>query len=187
MKKISTLFEINYIDNHKVNVTRNIRKENRWISDNGVIATRKFDGSACAIIDEKLYKRWDNKKGKKIPSQAIECQKKDKITGHHPFWILCDSNNDNDRYFFKAFFSLEKKEEGTYELCGEKVQGNPEKIEGHKLIKHGSETIFLNNFSFDCIKSYLDNALNDIEGIVFYHPHGMMCKIRKSDFLVKRI
>lgn len=28
-----------------------------WVLDNSTIATRKFDGTACAIINGKLYKR----------------------------------------------------------------------------------------------------------------------------------
>lgn len=30
------------------------------------------------------------------------------------------------------------------------------------------------------------NPENDMEGIMFHHPNGRMCKIRKSDFGIKR-
>ena len=81
---------------------------------------------------------------------------------------------------------IENKEYGTYELCGNKVQGNPEKIDGHKLIKHGTEKLSLEDDSFEYIKQYLTD--NDIEGIVFHHRDDeRMCKIRKSDFGIRRL
>ena len=65
------------------------------------------------------------------------------------------------------------------------MQGNPEKIAGHELIKHGSEKLSLEDDSFEYIKQYLTE--NDIEGIVFHHRHDdRMCKIRKSDFGIRR-
>ncbi len=47
-------------------------------------------------------------------------------------------------------------------MVGKKVQGNPEKIEGHRLIKHGSETLFIGALSFESIREFL--RANDIEG-----------------------
>jgi hypothetical protein len=67
------------------------------------------------------------------------------------------------------------------------IQGNPEKVQGHKLIKHGVQELEITDFSFDALKEYLSNPENDIEGIVFHHKtDGRMCKIRKSDFGIKR-
>jgi hypothetical protein len=37
---------------------------------------------------------------------------------------------------------------------------------------------------FENLKTYLEVV--DIEGIVFHHPDGRMCKLRKSDFGIKR-
>lgn len=92
-----------------------------------------------------------------------------------------------DKYFFEAFDILDNKEDGTYELCGEKIKKNPEKIKGHKLIKHGCEVLELIDFGFDSLKTYLSDSNNDIEGIVFHNLFdNRMCKIRKSDFGIKR-
>lgn len=186
MKKISTAFIIEYNDNHKGKIQEEIRSENKWINDAGVIATRKYDGSACAIIKGVLYKRWDNKKGKKPPINSIECQEADKITGHHPYWVVCNRRDNSDKYFYEAFDLLTNKQDGTYELCGEKVQGNPERFIGHKLIKHGCDALEFVDFKFNTLKIFLCNKDNNLEGIVFHHPDGMMCKLRKCDFLVKR-
>jgi len=65
------------------------------------------------------------------------------------------------------------------------VQGNPEKIKGHELIKHGSEILRVPYLTFEGIKTYLEN--HDIEGIVFHHlTDDRMCKIRKTDFGIVR-
>jgi len=185
MKKISTLYKKDTNDLGRV--INEIAPENKWVIDGEGIPTRKFDGTAAAIINSELYKRYDVKKGKQVPLNAIPCQEADEITGHHPHWIKCDRNNPDDKWHFIGYDSLKNKEDGTYELCGDKVQGNPEHIIGHILIKHGIEILSITDFSFDGIKKFLCNHKFDIEGIVFHHKHdGRMCKIRKSDFGVKR-
>lgn len=182
MKKLSTLFKKDPKDLGRV--INEINPENEWAFKFG-IPTRKFDGTSCAIIDGELYKRFDLKKGRILPPNAIPCQEADKNTGHHPHWVKCDRNDNSNKWHFVAFDELENKEDGTYELCGKKVQGNPENIKGHKLIKHGSEKLNLINFDFERVKHFL--TVNDIEGIVFHHlTDGRMCKIRKSDFGIRR-
>jgi len=197
MKKLSTLFKKD--PNDLGRVINEINPENEWVLKFG-IPTRKFDGTSCAIINGELYKRYDAKKNKKgikkpIPEGAIPCQEPDKKSGHHPHWIRCIEANPADRYHFEAFNYLlsqpitcefnPKRYDGTYELCGDKIQGNPEKIKGHRLIKHGCEKIDLITYDFERLRHFL--LVTDIEGIVFHHlTDGRMCKIRKSDFGIKR-
>jgi hypothetical protein len=189
MKKISTLYKKNPQDLSRV--IDEVNPENSWVFE-GAIATRKFDGVATAIISGDLYKRYDVKRGKTAPVGAIPCQEPDEITGHHPHWVKCDRDNPSDKLFFEAFDCLDNKEDDTYELCGEKISTerfnaklNVEKIEGHKLIRHGCEKLNVPDLSFDGIRKFLDE--HDIEGIVFYHPtDDRMCKIRKKDFGIKR-
>jgi hypothetical protein len=182
MKKISTLFRKDPKDLGKV--INEINPENQWVFDGYGIPTRKFDGTACAVIDGELYKRYDVKKGRKVPYGAIPCQQPDSITGHWPHWIKCDRDNTADKYHFEAFDG-QYLIDGTYELCGKKIQGNPEKLDGHHLIKHGIEVLNDIELSFDGLREYLTKT--DIEGIVFHHKtDGRMCKIRKSDFGIKR-
>jgi len=188
MKKISTLFKKDPQDLGRV--INEINPENQWVFDGNGIPTRKYDGTASAIINGSLYKRYDVKKGRQVPEDAIPCQEADLITGHHPHWLKCDINKKEDKYFFEGFNSraeLGLCVDGTYELIGEKIQGNPEKIEGHHLIKHGAKVLIglINPMTFENLKKYLENI--DIEGIVFNHKSdGRMCKLRKSDFCLKR-
>lgn len=178
MKKITTLFKKDL--NNLSRVLPEYDPENMWVLESG-IPTRKYDGTACAVIDGKLYKRYDAKHGKKLPEGAIPCQEPDAITGHHPHWIPV---TEQDKYHNEAFIK-NRFSDRTYELCGPKVQGNPENFTGHILIPHGQDVLPLTDFSFESIKKYLEE--NNIEGIVFHNEDGRMCKIRKSDFGIKRI
>jgi hypothetical protein len=179
MKKISILFKK---DIHNLGrVINEINPENNWVFEGKAIATQKFDGSACAVINGKLYKRYDAKKGKTASEGAIPCQEADPITGHHPHWVICDNTKKEDQYFwegFNALAELGKVEDGTYELIGEKVQNNPESI---------NNILSLESLDFEWIKKFLSNPDNNMEGIVFHHTDdNRMCKIRKSDFGIRR-
>lgn len=184
MKKISTLYKKD--PNDLGRVIDEINPENEWVfTDDGVKATRKYDGTACAIIGGLLYKRYDVKKGKQVPEGAIPCQEPDAITGHWPHWIKCESSNPADQYHLTAM--SEGLPDGTYELCGPKVQGNPEHFDKLELVRHGCFDLDLTIgiYGFEEFKEYLSKV--DIEGIVFHHPDGRMCKLRKSDFGIKRV
>lgn len=144
MKKISTLFKKN--PENLGLVINEIDPNNQWVFDGEGIPTRKYDGTATAIINGEIYKRYDVKKGRQVPNGAIPCQEADLITGHHPHWLKCDKDKKEDKYFFEALDKLYSMKrgviiDGTYELIGEKVQGNPEKIEGHQLVRHGDKKL----------------------------------------------
>ena len=166
-------------------VTDQINPQCRWVFRGLAIPTQKFDGTACAIIDGELYKRYDaklkdGKYKKPIPKNAISCQPPDPITGHHPHWVKCDRNNPADKWHWQAFDALDINIDGTYELCGEKVKG-------HKLIRHGAVILYgISTYpTLAQIKEFL--RTHDVEGIVFYNTiTGEMCKIRKKDFNFKR-
>jgi hypothetical protein len=182
MKKISTLFKKNPLN--LALVIDEIDPANEWAAKGEGNATIKFDGTACAIINGVLLKRYDVKKGKTVPSGAIPCQEPDAITGHWPHWVVCSRDKGEDKYFFEAYDNFFGPMDGTYELCGPKVNGNPEGFVTHQLVGHGKLVIQITDRSFSGIKKFLEKA--DIEGIVFHHPDGRMCKIRKSDFGLRR-
>lgn len=195
MKKMKTLFKKDPKD--LVRVINELNDGMEWVFEPETKATRKFDGTSCAIINSILYKRYDAKINKKtgkykkpIPNGAIPCQQPDLITGHHPHWIEVDMNNPADKWHLKALDyhtennELDKLVDGTYELIGEKVNGNKEKIKGHMLVKHGDDVLDIPGLTFEAIKEYLEMV--DIEGIVFHGKDGQMCKIRQTDFGFKR-
>ncbi len=187
MIKISTLFKKDPSDLGRV--INEVNPENQWVMDGEGTPYKKWDGTACAIINGDLYKRYDVKKGKTVPEGAIPCQEPDKITGHWPHWVKCNRNDNADKYHFEAFDLMFEEDivDGTYELVGPKVNGNNEGLTCHELFRHDCYPLFDFDLphTFDSLKNYLTNW--NIEGIVFHHQHdGRMCKIRKSDFGIKR-
>ncbi|WP_343604827.1 DUF5565 family protein [Fluviicola sp.] len=185
MKKISTLFKKD--PNNLGRVINEINPENSWVLNGEGIATRKFDGTSVAIIGGVLHKRYDVKKGRTVPENAIPCQEADSLSGHHPHWLRCERAKKEDQFFFEAFDALPEIVDGTYELCGPKIQGNPEKLDRHVLIPHGKEIMEITDFGFEAFRTLLSDKNTYIEGIVFHHiADGRMCKIRKKDFGIKR-
>ncbi|MFX1570630.1 MAG: DUF5565 family protein [Promethearchaeota archaeon] len=179
MKKIISLFKRNYNENRLV--INEIVEGAEWVINGEGIATRKFDGTCCKIENGKLYKRYDAKKGKKPPKEFISAQEPDFITGHWPGWVPV-TNSSNDKWHNEAMDN--NLSDGTYELCGPKIQGNPEKYEKHILIPHGQEILFDVPTTFEDLKEWFKNK--DIEGIVWHHSDGRMVKIKKKDFGYKR-
>lgn len=191
MKKIPTLFERIY-ENHKVvGITENVHPGMEWVLDGEGVATVKYDGSCCAIIDGVFYKRYDVKKGKKPPKGAIPCCEPDPITGHWPHWVKVDRNNPADKWFVDAYENTaawsnegHALPDGTYEATGEHFQGDPygmKNVPGQEdiLVRHGWQIVDMDR-SFDGIKNYLNE--HAIEEIVFWRNGEPMCKIKRSDF-----
>lgn len=181
MKKIPTLFEREY-ENHRVkNILPVVTKGMEWVLDGEGVATVKFDGSCCAIINGELYKRFDAKKGRKIPNGAIPCCDPDPVTGHYPHWVKVDPERSGDKWFVEAFNNTPfvVPRDGTYEAIGEHFQGNPYKLTHDILVRHGSAKIEVPR-SFEGIKKFLQN--NYIEGIVFWKDGEPQCKIKRTDF-----
>lgn len=179
MKKIPTLF-VRKFENHKiVGITDEITPGCEEAFKNG-IATIKYDGSCCAIINSELYKRYDAKKGKKPPVGAILCCEPDPITGHHPHWVKMNRNDPSDKWFWAAYDNTALYAfDGTYEAIGPHFQGNPYNLSKDRLVIHGDVEIHVKR-NFESIKQYLTN--NNIEGLVFWLDKKPVCKIKRTDF-----
>ncbi len=183
MKKIPTLFERKFENHRVVAITDKVTPGMEWVLEGEGIATIKYDGSCCAIIDGKFYKRYDAKKGRKAPEGAIPCCDPDPVTGHHPHWVKVDPNNPADKHFIAAYRVAYEKEgvlpDGTYEAVGKHFNGNPYNMEVDMLIPHGLYSIDVER-TFEGIRSYLEHSAN--EGIVFWRDGEPRCKIKRTDF-----
>lgn len=183
MKKIPTLFKREFEDHNVVKCLPEITPGMEWVLDSQGIATIKYDGSCCAVINGKFYRRYDAKHGKPVPENAIKCQEvADPITGHLPCWIPCDRSNPTDKWFWQAFDNYSKNNEitdGTYEAIGLHFNANPYDLEEDKLIRHSKDIVEVER-SFNGIKEFLE--INYIEGIVFWKDGEPRCKIKRSDF-----
>lgn len=180
MKKIPTLFERTF-DGRKISgISDKVYPGMEWVLSGEGIATVKIDGSCCAIINGELYKRYDAKKGKNPPSDAIPCCEPDPITGHWPHWVKVNENNPADKWFVEAYKnSTCPLSDGTFEAIGPHFQGNPYKLMADILCPHGIDEINVER-TFDGIRKYLFE--NKIEGIVFWKDGEPKCKIKRSDF-----
>ena len=176
MKKIPSLF-IRDFDNNPRYVTTNINPVAQWVIDGEGTATRKYDGTCCLIEGGQLWKRYEVKKGKEAP-YGFKLADKDEKTGKQQGWVEV-GNDSNDKWHREAF-ALKDYEDGTYELVGPKVQGNPELYEQHELIKHSEATTLSFPRDYESIKKMM--KLTTFEGVVWHHPDGRMVKIKKKDF-----
>lgn len=104
MKKIPTLFEREFKDHNVIKILPKVHPGMEWGLKGEGVATVKYDGSCCAIIDGEYYKRYDCKKGKIPPEGFIPCCEPDSITGHWPGWVNVDENNPSDKWFVEAYY-----------------------------------------------------------------------------------
>ena len=182
MKKIISLFQRNYGgDRH---VRNEVVPGAEWVLSGEGRATRKFDGTCCLVENGKLYKRYEVKKGRKPPVQFRAATDIDPVTGKQQGWLPV-GDGPEDQYHRQAWEqSSAPLEDGTYELIGPKVQGNPERAARHVLVRHGVEHLAGVPRTYEDIKAYLKTA--GIEGIVWHHPDGRMVKIKARDFGLSR-
>lgn len=180
MQKIPSLFVRDF--EHDVRLVRDeVTPGCEWVLSGEGVAYRKWDGTAAAICEGKLYKRYDAKQGRTPPSGFIPAQDPDPRTKHWPGWVLVDTGRPENKYFAEAFDNGQiNLPDGTYELCGPQVNGNPERLLGHVLIAHTLFPLSCPVRTFETIRSYLVPL--DVEGIVWHHPDGRMSKIKKKDF-----
>lgn len=197
MRKIVSLYQRDY------GGTRLVRDEvvpgAEWVLAGEGQATRKFDGTCCLVRDRRLFARLDlpltqdYRKAKKAgyagptwehvaPPELWEPAQEsyDTGSGHWPGWTPV-LNQPEYRWHREPPLP---PTDGTYELIGPKVQGNPEHQEKHALVPHGAEWLHCIPLSFEGICGFL--AVRDIEGIVWHHPDGRMVKIKTKDFGLKR-
>ena len=183
MEKIISLFQRNY-DGDRL-VRDEIVPGAEWVVAGEGVATRKIDGTCCMIEDGVLWKRHTVKKGKKAPDGFRPATEVDPNTGKQEGWVRVGDGPEDARHR-EAF--TQPHEDGTYELIGPKVQGNPERYSDHVLVRHGFHVFDGEDEpprTFNDLKAWFETR--DIEGIVWHHPDGRMVKIKKRDFGLPRV
>lgn len=184
MKKIPTVFERDW-NGDKSRVVDKVHPDCEWVLAGEGVPTRKVDGSCCLIRDGKLYKRREIRNGDKMPpdfEMAGHDEQTDKVVGWMPV-----GDGPEDRYHREAWDCAGILLDGTYELIGPKVQGNPEHAKHSLLVRHGDGTagdLGTVPRTFEGLRDWLTGK--DIEGIVFHHHDGRMAKIKLRDFGLKR-
>lgn len=198
MKKIPTLFVREFMTGLVVDV---IAPGCEWVVEGQGTATRKFDGTCCRVEDGKLWKRQEIRyrtpqldlgpsplePSKPLPLGYVQVDM-DHVTMKGFGWVPVDAEASTDQWHREAFErqtgNVVPLADGTYELIGPKIQGNPERSECHQLVRHDSCVVRLVPRDFRGLRNYLSNF--PIEGIVWHHEDGRMVKIKGRDFGVKR-
>ncbi len=197
MKKIQSLFKRNY-DGDRL-VRDEVVEGSEWVLAGEGNPTCKLDGTSCLVRDNHLYRRFDrkvtkaakrrgppysNEDCKPAPDKWEPCEPDcNEHTGHWPGW-LPTGEGANDKWHREAMSNLrEFPSDGTYELVGPKVQGNPYGLASHIIVRHGAvfgEPVPGDPRSFVGLKAYFEGRTT--EGIVWHHPDGRMVKIKRRDF-----
>lgn len=184
MRKIPTLFVRD--ENDRRYVTDEVTPGCEWVLAGEGVATRKYDGT-CMMLDEdgEWWARREVKPGKKAPENFV-AQQTDETTGKTVGWEPV-AQSPFAKFHAEALGNpYERRHIGTYELVGPKVNGNPERAEGHELIWHKDAETFgatgVPRIYDDLRKLVLALAKDGWEGIVWHHPDGRMAKLKARDF-----
>src|SRR5581483_242680 len=186
MKKIPTIFERDW-EGGRSRVVDKPNPKAQWVFDGEGVATRKIDGTSVLMRGNRMFRRRELRAGD-LPPEGFELADYDAQTEKTVGWIPVGEGPE-DRWYREAKTGADTWPDGTYELIGPKVQGNPEKSQFHVIIRHGAQHGPAGPLEgvprdFNGLRAYLDGR--DIEGVVWHHPDGRMAKIKLRDFGLKR-
>lgn len=185
MRKIPTLFKRDFTRHGEI--VDEYADGTEWVVQREGHATRKYDGTSVLIRSQKMYKRYELRPGKVAP-EDFEQADYDEKTGKATGWVQVGWGNE-DKWHRAAIDGGDPDNvdlpDGTYELVGPKVQGNPERYETHTLVRHAEAEVYEDApTEFTALRDWLE--AKDIEGLVWHHPDGRMVKIKKKDYRLKR-
>lgn len=184
MEKIPTLFVRD--ENDRKHVTDEVTPGCEWVLAGEGVATRKYDGTCVMFDGEAWWARREVKKDQVRPT-GFKMVSFDPVTLKTMGWVPIE-----DSSFYKFFREAVVRwmtdpmdnRVGTYELIGPKINGNPEKVNEHILIKHElAERMGNGPETAEEIKSFLIYLGQrwGYEGLVWHHPDGRMVKLKVRD------
>lgn len=191
MQKIPTIYVRNADDPSRL--TRTIHPDCQWVFDGEGVPTRKYDGT-CVMLDEngKWWARREVKPGKPFPA-VFRAVDKDEVTGKVQGWEPIERSPwakqwqdaiEHDEDFWEEVVVLEGEDSdvGTYELCGPKINHNPEKFDHHVLCPHRyAEELKIPSDAYSPIEMVKAATALGWEGIVWHHSDGRMAKLKARD------
>lgn len=182
MRKIPTLFERDPNDRRRVLPI--VTEGCEWVLAGDGVATRKYDGTCVLVRRDGLavkgYARREVKPGKSPPPNFVEVDSDDE-TGKVVGWEPIDQSGFA-AFFDEAVTGLEVP--GTYELCGPKINGNPEGLLRHVLVPHGADDLDFYPLSFESLREWVLSMSH--EGVVWWREPGNadagLAKLKRRDF-----
>jgi len=168
---------------------------------NCLTVSKKWDGTAVAIIGTSYYGRRVVKRNKPVPEFFLPAQKEDPVTGQTPGWLPIRREDRSRRWHIAALehyagenaiftnkagvVTAERQHLtcGTFEAVGPHFQGNPHKLETDTLISHWQPDVvdFPMSFGFNEIQKWMGEH-PDAEGVVIKLNEQIATKIKRRDF-----
>jgi hypothetical protein len=201
MKKIPTLFVRDFGEGSNGRyVTEQVNPGCEWVLAGRGRPTRKWDGTCVRVVNGGgLYEisvRREVKPDRPEPD-GYELVEIDGKTGKKVGWEPWSNSP------FAAFIEEARQTwaaehplpdpwhsdipTATYELIGPKINGNPDRSDVHRLVRHGAELFPAADRSYEGIRAALLTR-PEVEGIVFWRdvsdPNSDRAKIKRKDFRV---
>jgi len=202
VRKIPTLFRRDPAQ--PALITREVHPDCQWVLDGEGHPTRKLDGTCMGYFpavhgEIRIHggvgsgevsepgdltgvwlARREVKANQSAPDEFI-IEQEDEVTGKVVGWVPAEQSPFH-RYFAEALPRIGCSPYfGTYELCGPKVNGNPEKLAVHHLFRHhDAQRLAGVPRDFDSLLEWL-LAHCQWEGVVWQHADGRMAKLKVRD------
>jgi len=168
-------------------VTREPDPKCTWVLRGHGVATVKHNGTACLVEAGMLYRRLHHKAANGAPPEGwVHWSGDPKQTNGHGWLPVQDCAED--RYHLEAWNRPGANcwNDGTYELVGPKVQGNPYALTRHHLIRHGAAKLEGVPRSYDDLAEWMAYKPHPFEGVVWHWKQAdgslWYAKIKRSDF-----
>ena len=196
MKKIPSVFKRDYEGTRQV--FDEVVPGCEWVLAGEGRATAKWDGTSCLVKQGQLWRRYDRKPTKQAkragkpyspsdlkpaPDGWVAAMKEhDPNTGHWTGWVPV-GDGPGDAHHRAGFARWKPMADGTYELTGPKVQGNPHGLQVLHLMPHGEKVLGEQPGprTFASVRVLVERNIHT-EGVVFHHPDGRMAKMKRRDF-----
>ena len=185
MMKIPTLFVRD--PTNRAKVTDQVTPGCEWVLAGEGAPTRKYDGT-CVMYDGALWWARREVKPGKTPPPGFTTIGYDDVTGKTVGWEPINQSG-YAAVHAEALTPARSWPPGTYELCGPKVNGNPEALPRHMVFSHAAATWAPPTmWSLGSLLTvpevvHLVTAVGGWgwEGIVWHHPDGRMAKLKDRD------
>lgn len=194
MKKIPTIYRRD--PNNMARVTDERNPDCGWVFAGEGTPTRKYDGTCVMYDGDQWWARREVKPGK-TPPPGWRLVETDPSTGKSMGWEPITEQWQFWKPFREALAPLEEfgwfsrlpMPAGTFELIGPKINGNPERLERHRIKRHiVAELVALLDEDGNDVPNPDPRSLIELcrewgwEGIVWHHPDGRMAKLKVRDY-----
>lgn len=179
MKKIPNVFQRDPNDHNKLTDIPN--PDAVWVLNGEGTPTRKYDGTCVALLHDGTWVARRMVKPGKTPPPGFIYEETDPNTDKTFGWEPITQSTYH-KPLLEALQHCTDPTPGTYELCGPKINNNPENYTHHTLIAHtqAEKIPDTDPRTYETLRALVLSL--PYEGIVFHHPDGRMAKTRKKDY-----